>query len=94
MPKARLWGWERDGQVLTGPQVCVKGNMAERDNDLHVGQQLEFSEEVWLTVLDFLALGFIRRGRTVEHLRDKTVVQRQTIVAMRSRGLTGKSMRV
>jgi hypothetical protein len=57
-------------------------------------QQAQLSEKIWLAVVDFLALGFIRRGRTVQHLRDETVVETQIVVAMRGRGLIGKPVRV
>jgi hypothetical protein len=80
--------------VLTGPQVGVKGNAAEGDDHLYIDQQAQLSEKIWLAVVDFLALGFIRRGRTVQHLRDKTVVEPQIVVAMRGGGLIGKPVRV
>ena len=76
MPEAWAWHWQWHRQVLTGPQVGVKGNAAEGDDHLYVGQQAQLSEEIRLAVVDFLALGFIRRGRTVQHLRDETVVER------------------
>ena len=79
MSKAWAWYWQWYGQVLTGPQVRVKGNVAERDNHLYVGQQAQLREEIRLAVVDFLALGFIRRGRTVQHLRNETVVEGQTV---------------
>jgi hypothetical protein len=94
MPEARPWHGQRYRQVLTGSQVYVKSQVAERYNDLHIRQQPQLSQEVGLTVLDFLTLRFIRRGRTVEHLRDETVVQPQTIVTMYRDGLAGKPMRV
>jgi hypothetical protein len=80
--------------MLTGAQVHVKSNVAERHNDLHMRQQPQLSQEVWLTIVDFLALRFIRRWRTVEHLRDETVVQRQTIVTMGRRRLAGEPIRM
>ena len=94
MPEARAWYWQWHRQVFTGAQVGVKGNAAEGDDHLHVGQQAQLSEEVWLAVVDFLTLGLIRRGRTVQHLRDETVVELQIVVAMRGGGLIGKAVRV
>ena len=94
MPEARPWYWQWHRQVLTGAQVGVKGNAAEGDDHLHVGQQAQFSEKIRLAVVDFLALGFIRRGRTVQHLRDETVEEPQIVVAMRGGGLIGKPVRV
>jgi len=94
MPETRPWHGQRHRQVLTGSQVYVKSKVAERHNDPHIRQQPQLSQEVGLTVLDFLTLRFIRRGRTVEHLRDETVVQHQTIVTMYRGGLAGKPMRV
>jgi hypothetical protein len=94
MPEARPWYWQWHRQMLTGPQVGVKGNAAEGDDHLHVGQQAQLSEEIRLAVVDFLALGFIRRGCTVQHLRDETVVEPQIVVAMRRGGLIGKPVRV
>ena len=44
MPEAGLWDWQRDMQVLTGPQVGVKGNFAKRDDHLDMRQELELSE--------------------------------------------------
>jgi hypothetical protein len=94
VPEARAWHRQWHGQVLTGAQVGVKGNVAEGDDYLHIGQQAQLSEEVWLAVVHFLALGFVRRGRTVQHLRDETVVEPQIVVAMRGGGLIGKAVRV
>jgi hypothetical protein len=59
-----------------------------------VGQQAQFSEEIRLAVVDFLALRFIRRGRTVQHLRDETVMEPQAVVEVRGSGLIGKAVRV
>jgi hypothetical protein len=94
MPKARAWHRQWQRQVLTGAQVGVKGNAAEGDDHLHVGQQAQLSEEVWLAVVHFLERGFIRRGRTVQHLRDETVVEPQIVVAMHGSGLIGKPVRM
>src|SRR5215470_8786386 len=44
MPEARPWYWNWHRQVLTGAQVGVKGNAAEGDDHLHVGQQAQLSE--------------------------------------------------
>src|SRR5215471_10967093 len=94
MPEAGLRNWQRDMQVLTGPQVGVKGNFAEWYDHLDMGQQLEFSEQIGLTVGNFLALRFIGWGSTVKRLGDKTVVQLQTVVTVHGHGLIGKTMRV
>ena len=68
--------------MLTGPQIGVKGKAAEGNNDLHVGQQAQFGEEIRLAIMDFLALGFVRRRGTVQHLRDETVEEPQIVVAV------------
>ena len=94
MPEAGLWYWQWHVQVLTGTQVGVKGNFAEWHDHLHMRQKLDLSKKIGLAVLDFLALRFIRWGRTVERLGDKTIVELQTVVAVRGRGLIGKTMRV
>ena len=52
------------------------------------------AEEIWLAVVDFLALGLIRRRRTVQHWRDETVMQPQIVVTMRGGGPIGKPVRV
>jgi hypothetical protein len=94
VPKARPWHRQRHRQVLTGAQVGVKSNAAEGDDHLYVGQQAQLSEEIRLAVVDFLALGFIRWRRTVQYLRDETVVEPQIVVAMCGGGLIGKPVRV
>lgn len=94
MAKAGTRYWQRDMQVLTDTQVGVKGNFAERDYYLDMRQELELSEEVRLAIVDFLVGRFIRWGSTVEHLRDKAIVQPQAVVTMGGGGLAGKTMRV
>src|SRR5262249_16493302 len=94
MPEAGLRDWQRDMQVLTGPQVGVKGNFAEWYDHLDMGQQLEFSEQIGLTVGNFLALRLICWGSTVQRLGDKTVVQLQTVVTVHGHGLLANTIPV
>ena len=67
--------------ILQDAQICIKRDFSQRDYDLDIGEQLQFTFEEWTAVAQFAGRGLIPWRRAMGRRGDPDIAELQTIIA-------------